>query len=142
MARRRIGDERVRKLLEAYEQWNPGDLGMSKATMYRILREHGIGGGSRTIHVQPFDRDHAIPVSEKEAVGILLEALIEAKMRVKLLEEIMNRYRIPVPPAGAQVNVAELPETLGELLKDGDGKSSNAKNSPYLRGAGPNLAMS
>jgi hypothetical protein len=97
MPRRRIDDELWARVLTAYEQWDPTDrdaptvneliapFGIAKQTFYNELKHRGV------------PLKNAQPSANTDAFSAVLEALVAAKIRIQLLENLLRANGIPLP---------------------------------------------
>ena len=117
MPRRKISDQRIAELVAEYQAWDPAaegsitsdemahKYGVSRSTMYRILDERGVpiksGRTAVDMRIQTHhhngDDEGVVLQTPKDAVMVLLEAIIESRLRVKLLEEYIRQHGLEVP---------------------------------------------
>ena len=108
VGRKRISDEQWQQVVEAYNEWDPSDPdapnisdlirshGMSKQAFYARLQRAGTAPKQVASHhqavaiVEPVDQTHQV-------INGLLEMLVEARVRVQVLEQFIIDHGISMP---------------------------------------------
>jgi hypothetical protein len=97
MPRRKITDDNWDEMLRAYDAWDPSEPGspsiadvlapfdIAKQTFYNELKRRGL------------PLKGAKPTADGEAFTAVLEALVAARIRIKLLEQQLVLHGIPLP---------------------------------------------